>query len=118
MDRSLKTGTNLRDAKKKYYLFRLSIFPKLTLFLYLSLFITYLCFCFNCKCRSVNIYQLFHLTPCYKRAFFLCQYQNARATFVYVVVCLKVDLTHVLLISRTFNSDNFLRATYITKGIV
>ena len=53
-----------------HLLLRQSIFPKLTLFLYLTLFITYLSFCFNCKCRSVNIYQLFHLTPCYKRAFF------------------------------------------------
>ena len=44
---------------------------------------------------------------------FLYQYQNARATFVCVVVCLKVDLTHLLLIWRTFNSDNFLRASYI-----
>ena len=35
-----------------------------------------------------------------------------------VVVCLKVDLVYVLLISRTFNSDNFLHATYIMKGIV
>ena len=90
-----------------HLLIRQSIFPKLTLFLYRSLFITYLCFCFNCKRRSVNIYQLFHLTPCYK-AFFLYQYQNARAKFVCVVVCLKVDLNHVLLISRTFNSDNFI----------
>ena len=54
-----------------HLLFRQSIFPKLTLFLYLTLFITYLCFCFNCTCRSVNKYQLFHLTPCYKRAFFI-----------------------------------------------
>ena len=54
-----------------HLLFRQSTFQKLTLFLYRNLFITYLCFCFNCKCRSVNIYQLFHLTPCYKRAFFI-----------------------------------------------
>ena len=35
-------------------LFRQSIFPELKLFPYGSLFITYLCFCFNCTCRSVN----------------------------------------------------------------
>ena len=38
-----------------HLLFRQSTFLKLTLFLYRSSFITYLSFCFNCKCRSVNI---------------------------------------------------------------
>ena len=81
-----------------HLLFRQSTFRKLTLFLCRSLF-----FCFNCTCKSVNISMIW--TPCYKRAFFLYHYQNARATFVCVVGCLKVDLVYVLLISSTFNSD-------------
>ena len=85
------------------------------MFLYRSLFITYLCFCSNCTCRSVNISTI-SFNSMLSTSLFLYQYQNVRATFFCVVVCLKVDLVHVLLISRTFNSDNFLHATYIIGG--